>query len=201
MNIQGWFPLGLTGLISLQSKGFSRVFSSSTARKHQFFGIQLFQCYLKNELQQNLLEGVENLISWCHLRLSFRGCRMGPRNLNFLMISPEDSNAQSSSIIFWLDLLSVISVGWAPREPGHRKIQLFVLFFDHVACEILVPQPGIEPGPLAVRVQSSSHWTIRKFLKNLVLIKGAEEKEMTGVLPEGEKQTKKHSFDTLNQIH
>ena len=36
--IQGWFPLGLTGLISLQSKGLSRVFSSSTILKHQFFG-------------------------------------------------------------------------------------------------------------------------------------------------------------------
>ena len=30
MNIQGWFPLGLTGLISLQSKGLSRVFSNTT---------------------------------------------------------------------------------------------------------------------------------------------------------------------------
>ena len=39
MNIQG-FPLGLTGLISLQSKGLSRVFSSSTVRKHQFFSTQ-----------------------------------------------------------------------------------------------------------------------------------------------------------------
>ena len=38
MNIQGWFPLGLTGLISLQSKGLSRVFSNTTVRKHQFFG-------------------------------------------------------------------------------------------------------------------------------------------------------------------
>ena len=37
INIQGWFPLGLTGLISLQSKGLSVVFSS-TFRKHQFFG-------------------------------------------------------------------------------------------------------------------------------------------------------------------
>ena len=37
MNIQGWFPLGLTGLISLLSKGFSRVFSSTTVQKHQFF--------------------------------------------------------------------------------------------------------------------------------------------------------------------
>ena len=37
-NIQGWFPLGLTGLISFLSKGLSRVFSSTTAWKHQFFG-------------------------------------------------------------------------------------------------------------------------------------------------------------------
>ena len=36
-NIQDWFPLGLTGLISLQSKGLSRVFSSTTVQKHQFF--------------------------------------------------------------------------------------------------------------------------------------------------------------------
>ena len=40
MNIQGWFPLGLTGLISLQSKGLSRVFSSTTVQKHQFSGSQ-----------------------------------------------------------------------------------------------------------------------------------------------------------------
>ena len=40
MNIQDWFPLGLTGLISLLSKGLSRVFSSSTVQKHQFFHSQ-----------------------------------------------------------------------------------------------------------------------------------------------------------------
>ena len=40
MNIQGWFPLGWTGLI-LQSKGLSRVFSNTTVQKHQVFGIQL----------------------------------------------------------------------------------------------------------------------------------------------------------------
>ena len=38
MNIQDWFPLGWTGLISLESKGLSRVFSSTTVQKHQFFG-------------------------------------------------------------------------------------------------------------------------------------------------------------------
>ena len=40
MNIQDWFPLGLTGLISLQSKGLSRVFCHSTVWKHQLFGAQ-----------------------------------------------------------------------------------------------------------------------------------------------------------------
>ena len=42
MNIQDWFPLGLTGWISLQSKGHSRVFSNITIQKHQFLGVQLF---------------------------------------------------------------------------------------------------------------------------------------------------------------
>ena len=41
MNIQGWFPLGWTGWISLQFKGLSRVFSNTTVQKHQFFGAQL----------------------------------------------------------------------------------------------------------------------------------------------------------------
>ena len=40
MNSQDSFPLGLTGLISMQSKGLSRVFSNTTVQKHQFFGAQ-----------------------------------------------------------------------------------------------------------------------------------------------------------------
>ena len=40
MNIQGWFPLGLTRLISVKFKGFSRVFFSTTVWKHQFFAFQ-----------------------------------------------------------------------------------------------------------------------------------------------------------------
>ena len=42
MNIQEWFPLVWTGLISLLSKGLSRDFSNSTVQKHQFFGAQLY---------------------------------------------------------------------------------------------------------------------------------------------------------------
>ena len=48
MNIQGWLPLGLSGLISLLSKGLSRVFSCTTVQKHPFFSVQpsSFRCVL-----------------------------------------------------------------------------------------------------------------------------------------------------------
>ena len=41
MHIQGWFPLGLTHLMSLQSKWLAWVFSNTTLQKHQFFGAQV----------------------------------------------------------------------------------------------------------------------------------------------------------------
>ena len=40
MGVQGWFPLGLTGLVSLLSKGLSGVFSNTTVQKHQFLDTQ-----------------------------------------------------------------------------------------------------------------------------------------------------------------
>ena len=46
MNIQDWFPLGWTGWISLLSKELSRIFSSTTVLKHQFFGAQPSECHL-----------------------------------------------------------------------------------------------------------------------------------------------------------
>ena len=55
VNIQGWFPLGWTGLISLQSKGLSRVFSNTTVQKHQFSGAQLSLWY-NSHIQTWLLE-------------------------------------------------------------------------------------------------------------------------------------------------
>ena len=55
LNIQGWFPLGLTGLIFLLYKGLSRVFFSTIVQKHQFFGLRLLygsglsECVFINE--------------------------------------------------------------------------------------------------------------------------------------------------------
>ena len=55
MNIQDRFPLGLTGLISLQSKGLSRVFSNTTVQKHQFYGAQ-FSLQSNSHIHTRLLE-------------------------------------------------------------------------------------------------------------------------------------------------
>ena len=53
-------------------------------------------------------------------------------------------------------------------KPGYtletsRKLYLLILIFEAVACEILVPWPGIQPGPLAVRAQSPNHCSSREF--------------------------------------
>ena len=61
MNIQGWFPLGWASLISFQSKGFSRVFSNTTVRKHQFFSAQLF-LWSSSHIRTWPLE---NHVLWC----------------------------------------------------------------------------------------------------------------------------------------
>ena len=55
MNIQDWFPLGWTGWISLQSKGFSRVFSNTTVQKHPFFSAQ-FSLWSNSHIHTWLLE-------------------------------------------------------------------------------------------------------------------------------------------------
>ena len=72
MNIQDWFPLGLIGLISFQSKGLSRVFSKTTVQKYQFFNIQPFlwsnsQSYITNRktialARQNFVSKVMTLL-------------------------------------------------------------------------------------------------------------------------------------------
>ena len=55
MDIQDWFPLGLNGLISLQYKGLTRIFSNNTVQKHQFFTTQL-SLWSKSYIHTWLLE-------------------------------------------------------------------------------------------------------------------------------------------------
>ena len=77
MNIQDWFTLGLTGLISLQSKGLSRVFSNTTVPKHQFFNAQL-SLWSNSHIHTWLLEKPQ---LWLDRPLSAKQC------LWFLMLS------------------------------------------------------------------------------------------------------------------
>ena len=63
MNIQGWSPLGLTGLIALLSKGLSRVFSSTTVQKHQFFSTQPILLY-SSHVHTWLQEKPHSKVSW-----------------------------------------------------------------------------------------------------------------------------------------
>ena len=66
MSVQGWFPLGLTGLISLLSKGLSRVFSNTTFQKHQLFGAQP-SLWSNSHICSWLLEKPELWLHWLFL--------------------------------------------------------------------------------------------------------------------------------------
>ena len=79
MNIQDWFPLRLSGWISLQSKGLSRVFSNTTLQKHQVFGT-LLSLWSSSHIHTWLLEKPQLwlyrplLAKWC---LCFLICCLG----------------------------------------------------------------------------------------------------------------------------
>ena len=47
----------------------------------------------------------------------------------------------------------------------NAKTSFFFFWPCHMACRLLVPQPGLEPGPSAVKASSPSHWTAREFPK------------------------------------
>ena len=63
MSIQDWFPLGLTGLISLQSKGLSRIYSNTTITNHQFFSAQL--CLWSNSWHPYMTTGKTIPLTQC----------------------------------------------------------------------------------------------------------------------------------------
>ena len=65
VNIQGWFPLGLTGFISLLSKGLSRVFSSTTIQKHLITCFKLIVSCANNFLPHHWLHTLESHNLYC----------------------------------------------------------------------------------------------------------------------------------------
>ena len=86
VNIQDWFPLWLKGLISLLSKGLSRIFSNATVQKHQFFGTQL-SLSADFKLGRNGFSYGEN-----------GECCKPSKSLPFLLQSIKDKNVDSGSV-------------------------------------------------------------------------------------------------------
>ena len=98
INIQGWFPLGLTGLISLLSQGVSRVFSSTPIRKHQliiwclaFFMDDFYIFVLWKHRSEWPLSGLALMTSYLLSSFFFQN----PKPSSFL--------AESSLVCQWVD--------------------------------------------------------------------------------------------------
>ena len=101
-NIQDLFPLELTGLISLQSKGLSRVFSSTTVQKQQFFGTQP-SLWSKSHICTWLLEKPQLCLDgplsakWCLFILIHKSIR-GTENCNACRQQRSTERAQFFSL-------------------------------------------------------------------------------------------------------
>ena len=113
MSIQSWFPLELTGLISLQSKGPSRVFSNTTVQKHQFFGTQT-SLWPKLHIQTWLLE---KPYLWLHGSLLAKSC------LWFLICYLGSGSDGKASVCNAWDPGSIPGLGRSPGEGNGNPLQ------------------------------------------------------------------------------
>ena len=132
MNSQGWLPLGLSGLIFLQSEGLSSTFSSTTIQKHQFFGTQPFLWSNSHIYTWWLEKTITDYMDLCRQsNVCFLICSLGlsqvflPRNKRLLI-----SCLQSSSTVI--------------LEPKRRKSVTVSTFFpfylpgsDGIGCRDL----------------------------------------------------------------
>ena len=56
----------------------------------------------------------------------------------------------------------------------------FFFWLHHAACGILIPQPGVEPGPSAVRARSPNHWIARESQHGTIFIKHKIKQHIVG---------------------
>ena len=121
MNNQDWFPLELTGLISLQSKWLSRIFSSTTVWSHQFVGTQPF-LLSSSHICTWLLEKTHLWLNeplsanWC---LCFLICYLGLSELFF----------QGASVFYFNGCSHCLHWFWSPRKWNLTLFQLFLQLF------------------------------------------------------------------------
>ena len=134
VNIQGWFPLGLTGLISLLYKGLSRVFSATTVWKHQVFGAR------------------PSL--WCSCHVHIFGGVVHPLNRVQLLATPGTAACQASLsfTVSWsfLKLMSIESV-----TPSNH----LVLCHPFLLLPSIFPSIRVFSSELALRIKWPRYWS------------------------------------------
>ena len=120
MNIQGQFPLGLTGLISLQSKGLSSVFSNTTVQKHQFFSAQ-FSFGESTPLEYSCLENPMDGGAWWAAvhRVAKSRTRLSDFTFTFHFHALEKEMATYSSVLAWR-IPGMGEPGGLPSMESHR---------------------------------------------------------------------------------
>ena len=116
MNIQDWFPLGVTGWISLQFKGLSRVFSSTTVWRHQFFALSFFYCPALTSIQDYWKNHSFDQMDICQQVMSLLFNMLSRLVIAFLLRS-------KCLLILWLQPPSSVIL-----EPKKITLSLFSLF-------------------------------------------------------------------------
>ena len=155
-NIQDWFPLELPGLISLQSKGLSRVFCNATVQKHQFFSIQ-------PSSQSNSHITMLQILGPTHSFTIEKLCSLMPMSLHLIyhdMIQRSHlpglcwlGNPLSILPPFHTGSISPSRHCISPNPTAMWSRMYFSFFFSfvfwlhHMASGILVLWPGIETQP------------------------------------------------------
>ena len=123
---QDWFPLGLIGLIFLQYKGRSRVFSNTTVQKHQFFGAQL--SLRSSQTHTWLLEKSIALTIWTFVGKVMLFNTLSRFVMTFL--------PRRKCLLFsWLQLPSTVIL-----ETKKRKSVTPSTFPSSIYCEVLGPE-------------------------------------------------------------
>ena len=133
MNIWGWFPLGLTGLISLQSKGLSRVFSSTTIwRRSSLPTFFFFKPFLLSNSHIQSYGKTIALTIW-----NFAG-KVKSLLLNMLCSFVIISLPRNKSLfISWLQSPSAVIL-----EPKKIKSVTVSIVFPSICHEVQMPIPG-----------------------------------------------------------
>ena len=154
MNMQGRFPLGLTGLISLQTKGLSRVFPSTTVQKHQFFGSQpslwsdshIHIWLLKKNKSFDYMDFVSKVLSLLCNTLSRSATPFLPRSKRLLILwlhSPSTETLAPKKIKpVTVSTFSPIYLPWSDGTRGH-DLKFFKVEFQASFLTVLFHQQAL----------------------------------------------------------